>query len=150
MSESKASARRVTAAERRREAIRLRRAGSTYDSIGAALGVTRSTARKLVVGEFDRLNLETGEAAQELRTLEAARLDEIQEAIWPRAVQGHLGAIDRVLKVMERRARLLGLDAPTKIAPTDPSGSRQYTGAGLSSLLGESPEKPEDDRDAIH
>jgi hypothetical protein len=30
--------------------------------------------------------------------------------------------IDRVLKILERRARLYGLDAPTKIAPTRPDG----------------------------
>lgn len=33
-----------------------------------------------------------------------------------------LAAIDRLLKIQERRARLLGLDKPTKIAATDPTG----------------------------
>jgi hypothetical protein len=34
-----------------------------------------------------------------------------------------LAAINTVLRVMERRAKLLGLDKATKIAATDPSGS---------------------------
>jgi hypothetical protein len=33
-----------------------------------------------------------------------------------------LAAVDRALKIMARRARLLGLDAPQKIAPTTPDG----------------------------
>jgi AraC-like DNA-binding protein len=36
-----------------------------------------------------------------------------------------LQAIDRVVKVSERRARLLGLDMPTKTALTDPSGEKE-------------------------
>jgi hypothetical protein len=36
-----------------------------------------------------------------------------------------LSAIDRVLKVSERRSRLLGLDAPVKNAFTDPTGDRE-------------------------
>lgn len=37
-----------------------------------------------------------------------------------------LAAIDRAIKLMERRARLLGLDAPTKMAPTTPDGDKPY------------------------
>jgi len=32
--------------------------------------------------------------------------------------------VDRVLRIQERRARLLGLDAPSKVALTDPSGEK--------------------------
>lgn len=37
-----------------------------------------------------------------------------------------LAAVDRAIKLMERRARLLGLDAPTKVAPTTPDGDKPY------------------------
>jgi hypothetical protein len=33
--------------------------------------------------------------------------------------------INQKLKIMERRARLLGLDAPTKVAATDPTGEKE-------------------------
>jgi hypothetical protein len=36
-----------------------------------------------------------------------------------------LAAIDKLMKIMERRARLMGLDAPTKNAFTDPSGEHE-------------------------
>lgn len=35
-----------------------------------------------------------------------------------------LAAMDRLLKISERRARLMGLDAPTKTSLTDPSGDK--------------------------
>jgi hypothetical protein len=36
---------------------------------------------------------------------------------------------------MERRARLLGLDMPVRIAPTSPDGQEEYGVRGLASLL---------------
>jgi hypothetical protein len=45
-----------------------------------------------------------------VRQLELERLDRLLIALWDLATGGSLGAIDRVLKVMQRRAELLGLD----------------------------------------
>jgi hypothetical protein len=56
--------------------------------------------------------------AQELRQLEAERLDAMTAALWPRAMDGDLRATDRILGIMDRRARLLGLDAPRREAIT--------------------------------
>jgi hypothetical protein len=36
-----------------------------------------------------------------------------------------LNAINAAMKIMERRARILGLDAPTKIAATNPAGDKE-------------------------
>ena len=47
--------------------------------------------------------------------LELARLDVAQRAIWKKVVKGDLAAIDRLLKIMQRRAKLIGLDAPVKL-----------------------------------
>ena len=57
------------------------------------------------------LSAEMIAAADEFRALEQVRLDALQFALWARAEQGDLVAVDCVLKIMERRARLLGLDA---------------------------------------
>jgi hypothetical protein len=35
--------------------------------------------------------------------------------VWTKALNGDVRAVDSVLRIMERRAKLLGLDAPTKI-----------------------------------
>lgn len=100
-------------AEKVRKAIELRKAGATYDKIAEALGYeNRSGAYKIVVGALRDL---VQEPAKELRTLEAERLDAMTLALWTRAQKGDLPAIDRLLRIMERRARLLGLDLPLAI-----------------------------------
>ena len=39
--------------------------------------------------------------------------------MWQRAIGGDQFAVDRVLRLMERECRLLGADAPVKVALTD-------------------------------
>jgi hypothetical protein len=53
--------------------------------------------------------------ASELKAEELSRLDGMLRGLWPDARKGSHGAVDRVLKIMERRAKLLGLDAPVKV-----------------------------------
>ena len=55
------------------------------------------------------------ENVDEVRTIELQRLDSLLFSIWPEAQKGTLKAVDMVVKIMERRAKLLGLDAPTKL-----------------------------------
>jgi hypothetical protein len=73
---------------------------------------------------MDSLLKETAEVAATLQRLEVERCDALMSAIWQQALRGNLPMIDRVIKLMERRCRLLGLDAPQKIASTTPSGEQ--------------------------
>jgi hypothetical protein len=50
------------------------------------------------------------EPFDQIKTMELLRLDELLAGIYPRATQGDIAAIDRVLAIGVRRARLLGLD----------------------------------------
>lgn len=50
------------------------------------------------------------EAARDVLALELSRLDGLLEPMWVQARKGNQGAVDRALKIMERRARFLGLD----------------------------------------
>jgi len=54
------------------------------------------------------------------------RIDRAQAAIWDQVIKGNHGAIDRFVKLSERRSRILGLDAPAKMALTDPTGEKAY------------------------
>jgi DNA-binding CsgD family transcriptional regulator len=63
--ESRASRRRIQAREREAEALKLKRAGETYESIGAQLSITHEGARKAVLRALDRL---PQPAAEELRS----------------------------------------------------------------------------------
>lgn len=53
--------------------------------------------------------------ADELRTAELDRLDRLQLAAWPNAMRGDNKSILTIVRLMERRAKLLGLDMPLKI-----------------------------------
>ncbi|MFB6581666.1 hypothetical protein ACFCYC_30405 [Streptomyces sp. NPDC056402] len=58
-----------------------------------------------------------------MRALEADRLDRLFLVAYRKVVRDQdLTAIDRALRVMERRARLLGLDMPTRTELTGPEG----------------------------
>jgi hypothetical protein len=56
------------------------------------------------------------EPADELRRLEAERLDALLEAVWPEAMTGRRSAVESALRIMDRRSKLVGLDAPLRRA----------------------------------
>jgi hypothetical protein len=111
--EHMAGERRVLAAERRRRALELRRAGLTYRQVARELGFAGpSSAHKSVsVG----LRAMLREPAAEVRALELERLDRLLQGVWGRAVGGDVRCVDAVLRIMQRRAALLGLDHPVTV-----------------------------------
>lgn len=131
----KTTAPKITTAERRLKAFELRKLGYTYEQIGKALGITKQSAYSLVMDQLKKIEIKTEEAATEIKQLEVFRLDDMLQKALLMANKGDLKAMDRVLKIMIRRSELLGLDAPKKIAPTDPEGNALGGGGGLASLL---------------
>jgi hypothetical protein len=85
-------------------------------------------AHKAVTKAMADLQAQQEEAAEQVRAMELDRLDQIMFQHFTQALKGDTAATDRVLKIMERRAKLLGLDAPSKIAPTSPDGEAPYKG----------------------
>ena len=97
------------------QAAELRLRGLTYEKIGREMGMTPEGARQAVIRGLDRIRGHTDELAVEVRAQEAARLDRICETLSRLADDAAdeataLAVIDRLLKVQDRRARLLGLD----------------------------------------
>jgi hypothetical protein len=117
------AARAARGLEHQRQALELRRAGLGYEAIGAQLGIGKSQAHRLVQRGLAECRAQVTANADELRSEELSRLDGMLQGLWPRARKGEAAAVDRVLKIGERRAKLLGLDAPTKVAETDPAGN---------------------------
>jgi transposase len=113
--ESSTSGRKVKAEDRRLEALDLRKQGYSYEAIGSRLGVTRGAAYKSVKTALDTLKDEVYEGAEALRLLEMERLDSLFEKAYTAAMAGDLVAIDKAVKLMERRARLCGLDESTRM-----------------------------------
>ena len=97
-------------AERVARAFDLRKRGKTYRQIGEMLGYSHEQARQDIQSVLATLVAETKDSAQEVLALELARLDDIQVNVYLEALQGNERAIGTVLKIMERRAKLLGLD----------------------------------------
>ena len=102
------------AKQRERDALDLRTRGYTYERIAEALGISTSGAADSVKRALQALKAETQEKAEEVRDLELRRLDRMLEIAQTAADQGELAAIDRVLRIQERRSKYLGLDAPTR------------------------------------
>ena len=120
---SRASPRVTRAEELRREALFLRSTGASFAAIGKALGVSKSAAFKAVNSALQALRDEITEQAKLLQAQEAERLNQLQRGVWSDAIAGNVVAIQTVLKIMERRAKLLGLDQPIKVAQTNPDGT---------------------------
>ncbi len=108
----------VESIERRKKmakALALREVGASYRQIAAALEVAPATAYGYVADALAEL---TREPAESVLQLELSRLDTMMHGVWLAAAKGELQAIDRVLKIMERRAKLTGVDqlAAQKVA----------------------------------
>ena len=95
---------------RRARCVELALAGHSSAEIALEVGYqNRGTAWRAVQ---DSLNSRIAEAVEEYRELELARLDALQAAHWPQAVAGSVRSADLVLRVIDRRIKLLGLDQP--------------------------------------
>lgn len=99
--------------EMEREVIAQRRSGRRVDDIARDLGISAGRVSQLFKQGMGR-HVEV--PAAEIKQMEADRLDDLQFGVWQAACSGNLKAIEQVLGIMERRAKLLGLDHSDKIA----------------------------------
>jgi hypothetical protein len=122
--------------ERQEQAWAARLAGATYVDIGRALGVSRQRAQQLCTAAMKE-RMPSTEDVEAYRQQEAERIDRLHRAVWKQAIDGNHGAIDRVLRLSERRARLLGLDAPQRQEITGADGGPLEidVGAALAAAL---------------
>lgn len=94
-----------------RAAYLLRQQGMSVFEISEQLKVTEAVIKhgiKLSMAEAARLI--TDETRSELLAMEVGRLDSLQNAVWPAAMAGDTRAVDSALKIIDKRAKLLGLE----------------------------------------
>lgn len=127
----KAGKRTVRKLARVLQALELRKTGATYVEIGKALTPPCSgpNAHKLVMSGLGWLRDGIGEAGEDVRSLMLARLDSMLLQLW--ANRKNPRVADTILRVETRRAEILGIDAPRKIAETDPAGNALPPERGL-------------------
>ena len=104
---------RVALAQKEAQALELRKSGLTFTRIADALGYADPSGAHLAVKRALASTLQ--EPSDELRKLEVERLDALFNIMYRQAVvDGQRTAAERCLQIMDRRARLLGLDAPQR------------------------------------
>lgn len=105
---------------RANRALELRMAGATWQQIADTLGYRHpSSARQAVNRALEREQDRMVSLRDEYRTIQLLRTERALRAIWSQVVAGDLFAVDRMLKIMERQAKLMGLDAPTQVTITE-------------------------------
>lgn len=110
--QEKTSPQVIRQTEQSLKALELRKAGATYEMIAQQLGYASKSSAFTAVSRL--MNKSRREGGKEAFEMELRRLDDLLMSVWPAARQGELSAIDRALRIMERRAKLMGLDAPEK------------------------------------
>ena len=95
------------------KALELRMEGKTFEAIALEAGYnSKQAAYDAVKRSLDAI---TREPAQDLIRLDLERLDVLWQIQYLNAQGGDVQAMAACMKIMERRAKLLGLDAPVKV-----------------------------------
>lgn len=111
-------------AERDLRIFKMRQAGVASNEIARRFGITTNAVNAAIRRQLEKLNREALMAYPEVLRMELERLDALQQAIWPMTqhrkvtlddgtevtVEPDLKAIQQVLAVMDRRAKLLGME----------------------------------------
>jgi len=135
MADSQINPKKIKAAERRTQALSLRKEGLTYREIADRMGVGLTRARQLVADGFRRLVKRHDEIGKGLLGVQLKRIEDMMESIWPKASEGHLLAIDRMDKLIARQANLLGQNAPKKVSATLKSGGPDLSELSMPELV---------------
>lgn len=116
MNKSRTSPVVIDKRERAVQALELRKAGISYDMIAQRLNYSNRTAAYRAVSRL--LSATEKEASNDLREVELRRLDDLFLSVYQKARNNadplQLQAVDRCLRIMERRAKIAGIDAPEK------------------------------------
>jgi hypothetical protein len=110
--------------QRRREVAALVAAHWNYREIATRLGVASSTVSDDVKAIREQWRQRATEGYASFLAEEIAKLDLLEHELLPRALSGgpeggvDLAAVDRVLAIRDRRARMLGLDSPSRVEVT--------------------------------
>ena len=134
-------------AERDLRIFKMRQAGVAIAEIARRFDISSASVNRAVQRQLEKLNREALMAYPEVLRMELERLDNLQAAIWPLtqhrkvkmddgtevAVEPDLKAIQQVLSIMDRRTKLLGMEATNVNIQMDVRGSETVK----SSLAGE-------------
>ena len=94
-----------------KRALRLKRSGMNLFEIAETLQMSEMTSNNAIKRGLSMAQATIGYAERrELLAIEVDRLDALQFALWDQAMSGDVRSVEAVLKVINQRARLLGLE----------------------------------------
>jgi hypothetical protein len=109
----KSSPRSIAVRERDLQCVELRKAGATWQSIADTLkyaGPGHAYEQFMIVmKDYPREDVETA------REIISDRYEAMIRALWPKVLKGDVWAIDRVTRISEAQAKLLGANRPEKL-----------------------------------
>ncbi len=116
---------RVTAAKRRSDVLTLAVAGHTptaisetltqkYQSEGLA-GVSQRSVETTINKALEEWRASDAANIENVRQMQLARLDQLLATLYPKAREGHLKTVDRVLKLEQLRSKIAGTEAPRRL-----------------------------------
>lgn len=112
---SKLKASEVEQAIRDRRIIQARRSGKSIDDIADDFGLTPQTISRIINTRLAQTIRLRDTEIDLLRQQELERLDAVQQAAWSAAMDGHIDSLKIVMNAVDRRCKLLGLDAPAQL-----------------------------------
>lgn len=105
--------RRISAAMKQRAVLELRKQGITFEVIAEEVGYSSASGAHKAFQTAMKKTIQ--EPADDLRKLVRERLNTLLASAWPKALMGSPRHIEMCLKIMDREAALLGLDAPKQV-----------------------------------
>lgn len=94
--------------------LHLRQTGLTYAEIAHQTNSVETDVYRVIRRELEQMRKTRTEVIENVRNMELSRLDRMLVKCMAAVEEGDLTSVDRVIKIMDRRAKYLGLDAPAK------------------------------------
>jgi DNA-binding CsgD family transcriptional regulator len=104
--------RMIIAKDRRARCLEMRIAGLSEREIAARLGVSKTQVVRMLATSLDALNASEMNGAQRLRRIELERCEKMMKGLMPHFRDPRY--VDSLLRIQERAANYLGLDAPKR------------------------------------
>lgn len=97
--------------ERRAQVVDLAKTGKSYRAIAGELGISSTSVVARDIAAWAAETKPSPEQTEELRKLQNEQIDSLAEKLWARLeTDDYLAVTDRLVKLMDRKARLMGLD----------------------------------------
>lgn len=106
-------------------AVQLALAGATWDDIALTLGYPTARTARVATERALEKQLSNVEDRKQMRKFANMRLERLLRSVWSKAIDPdhpeHLIAVTKAKELIDRHAKLYGLDAPTEVIVHSPT-----------------------------